>query len=155
MGITKSPFERFARPSAKSLVLGVRRGVGQGTSLLQQFHHSHLDPVFADLAILDAVNMNLGPVDAFIGWSLSHKRSSMGRDGRASFHNFVAACDEILFGYDDVRESSVHHSPHLLESVKAGTQGTAEVVREMGVKQVTDSVNVVLVLEDSREFPYD
>jgi hypothetical protein len=94
-------------------------------------------------------------MDASIGWALSHKRSSVGRNRRTSFHNFVAARDEILFGYDDVRESSVHHSPNLLEPLKAGRQGTPEVVRKMGVKQVTDSIHVMLVLEDSREFPYD
>jgi hypothetical protein len=127
----------------------------QGADLLQEFHHRHLDPVFADLAVLYAVNMNLGPMDALIGWALSHERSSMGRDGRASFHYFVAPRDEILFSYDDVRESSVHHSPHLLEPLKTGRQRTTEVVREMAVKKVTDSIHVVLVFEDSREFPYD
>jgi hypothetical protein len=79
----------------------------------------------------------------------------MGGNSRASFHNFVASRDEIFFGHDDVGESSVHHSPNLLEPFKAGRQGTARVVREMCIRKVTDSIHGMFVLEYSREFPYD
>jgi hypothetical protein len=145
----------FSGGYSKQTILGGLPGLRQGINLLQEFHHGHLDPVFADLAILQAVNMNLSPVDAFIGWRLSHKGSEMGRDGGASFYNFVAARDEIFFRYYYVRESSVHHPPNLLKPLETGRQGHAEVVHEIFVEQMMNAIYIMLVLEDSSEFPHN
>src|SRR4029077_1012418 len=76
-----SPFsaekiKRFNRSPHEARVLSCLRGLRQGTNLLQKFHHRHLDPVLAYLPILHPVNMNLGPVDSFVGWFLSHQRSA-------------------------------------------------------------------------------
>jgi len=46
----------------------------QDSNLLQ----SHLDPVFADFAVMQAVDMNPGPVDAFIRPFLAHEGSLVG-----------------------------------------------------------------------------
>ena len=127
-------------------------GPRQCSNLLQKFHHRHLDPVFANLAVLQSVDMNLGPVNALISRTLARERSLMGRNRGTSFDDFVAAGDEIFFRDHNVRESAIHHPANLLETFQAGRQGGPEVVRETRIKEVGNSVHVVIILENAREF---
>jgi hypothetical protein len=99
--------------------------------------------------------MNLGPVDALIRRFLAHEGSLVGRAGRASFDNFVATCNEVLFRYDYIRKSAVHHSPNLLEAFQAGRYWHSEVVREILMEKMGNSADIVVILENSREFPDD
>jgi hypothetical protein len=76
----------------------------------------------------------------------------MGRNRGTSFDDFVAAGDEIFFRDHNVRESAIHHPANLLETFQAGRQGGPEVVRETRIKEVGNSVHVVIILENAREF---
>src|SRR4029078_4177571 len=124
-------------------------------NLLQKFHSRHLNPVFADLAVIQTVDMNLGPVDALMRRFLAREGSLVGCDSGASLDSFVAPCNEVLFCYDNVRESAVHHSPNLLEALQAWSHRDSKVVHEILVEEVRNSLDVVFILEDSREFPDD
>jgi len=76
----------------------------------------------------------------------------MSRNRRTSFDDFVAAGDEVFFRDHNVRESAIHHPANLLETFQAGRQGGPEVVRETRIKEVGNSVHVVLILENACEF---
>jgi len=125
------------------------------TNLLQEFHHANLGPVFRDFSILQTVDVDLRPLNLFVGWGRSHHRTLVSGSGRTSFDDLVAGRDEILFGHHNIRESAVHHYSNLPETFVASRERPAEVMYELLVKQMRDTVNVVLVLEDSRELPND
>jgi hypothetical protein len=94
-------------------------------------------------------------VNAVIGRLLTHERSLVGRNRRASFDDFIAACDKVLFCYDNIRKGAVHHSPDLLEAFQPSSYRHSEVVGEVLMEKMRDSVNVVFILENSRELPDD
>jgi hypothetical protein len=79
----------------------------------------------------------------------------VGRDGGAPFDDFVAPGNEVLFRYDNIRESAIHHSPNLLEAFQAGSYWHSKVVREILMEKMRNSLDIVLILENSREFPDD
>ena len=99
--------------------------------------------------------MDFGPVDKLIGRILTHQGSLVGRDSRASFDNFVVACNEVLFRYDNIRESAIHHAPNLLEAFQAGSYRHSEVVGKVLMEEMRNSVDIVFVLENACEFSDD
>jgi hypothetical protein len=79
----------------------------------------------------------------------------VGCDSGASFDDFVGAGNEIFFRYYDIRESTVHHSPNLLETFQTASYWHSEMVREVPMEKMRNSVDIVLILENSREFSND
>src|SRR5262245_11177147 len=90
-----------------------RRGLRQDTDLLEQLHHGDFRPMLADLAVLEAVDVNFRPGDALVGGLFAHHRALMRRGGRTPFDYPVSGSNKILFLYDYVREGAIHHNPDL------------------------------------------
>ena len=62
----------------------------QDTDLLQELHHGYLSPMLTDLSVLEAVDVNLGPGDAFVRGLLAHHRALVRRYGGTSLYDPVA-----------------------------------------------------------------
>jgi hypothetical protein len=82
-------------------------------------------------------------MDALIRRFLAHEGSLVGCDGGASFDNFVAPRNEVLFRYDNIRESAVHHSPNLLEAFEAGRHRHSKMMREILMEKMRNSLDRV------------
>src|SRR5215471_19756295 len=99
--------------------------------------------MLADLAVLEAVDVNFGPGDAIVSRRLAHHRAPVGRDSGTALDDPVAGSDQILLGYDPVRKGAVHHDPDLPQAFQARRQRRTEMVDEVRIEEMADAVDVV------------
>src|SRR5215467_7919855 len=112
--------------------------------------------MLADFAVLKPIDVDLEPGDALAGRRLTHHRSLVCRDRGTALDNPVFGSDQILLGYDHIRERAVHHDPDLPQTLETRGQRRAEMVHEvLGVEEMANAIYVVFVLKYFCEFPYN
>ena len=122
----------------------------ESANLLQQLHHADLGPMPRNFAILQPVDVNLGPADSLVG-----------RRGPIIMPLCVATAELLstTFSPEAMRSSSVTtisgkalfimipNDPDLSQPFETGGHRHAEVVNELRVEEMDDTIDVVFVLK--------